>query len=120
MAAPYSIDLRERVLRRYEQGELSQEEVAKRFLVSVKTVNRWWRGYQKEGRIAPKPMGGWLKPKVDEAGGLQIQAWLEKTPDLTLAELCEHYESAFGVSMSTSAMDRGLKRLKITRKKNTL
>jgi putative transposase len=49
-----------------------------------------------------------------------VRAWLEETPDLTLAELCERYEKDFGVSMSTSAMDRGLKRLKISRKKNVL
>lgn len=120
MAAPYSKDLRERLIRSYEQGELSQEEVARRFLVSVRTFKRWWKRYQESERMAPEPMGGWVKPKVDEAGGVYLRKWLEKRSDLTLAELCERYERQLGVSISTSAMDRGLKRLKISRKKNVL
>lgn len=55
-------------------------------------------------------MGGWVKPKVDEAGGAQVQAWLEVNPDLRLAELCARYKRTFGITMSTSAMDRGLRR----------
>ncbi|QBQ54319.1 helix-turn-helix domain-containing protein [Nitrosococcus wardiae] len=117
MPAPYSNDLRQKLITCYEQGELSQEAVAKRFLVSVRTFKRWWKRYQERERIAPEPMGGWVEPKVDEAGGAQIRAWLKARPELTLVQLCERYERHFGVSMSRSAMDRALKRLNLTRKK---
>ncbi|WP_156099983.1 hypothetical protein [Nitrosococcus oceani] len=42
-------------------------------------------------------------------GGEYLRKWLEERPDLTLTELCERYEQ-----------QRGLKRLKISRKKNVL
>lgn len=120
MAGPYSEDLREKMVTCYQQGELTQEAVAERFLVSESCFKRVLKRYRETGNVAPGQMGGWVKPKVDEVGDVYLRKWLEERPDLTLAELCERYERELGVSMSTSAMDRGLKRLKISRKKNAL
>lgn len=117
MPAPYSNDLRQKMVACYEQGELSQEAVANRFSVSVSCFKRLWKRYQETGRVAPAPMGGWVEPKVDEAGGAHLREWLKEAPDLTLEELCERYEKQLRVSMSTSALHRGLKRLKISYKK---
>ncbi|WP_166804996.1 hypothetical protein [Nitrosococcus wardiae] len=55
----------------------------------MRTFKRWWKRYQESERIAPEPMGGWVKPKVDEAGGVYLRKWVEERSDLTLAELCE-------------------------------
>jgi transposase len=120
MPAPYSTDLRERVIRCYEQGELGQEAVAKRFSVSVRTFKRWWKRYETARTIAPARLGGRRKPKVEEARREQIGVWLQEKSDLTLRELCQRYKEHVGVSMSHSAMARGLKRLKVSRKKNVL
>jgi transposase len=122
MAGPYSEDLREKMVVCYQQGQggLTQKAVAERFLVSESGFKRVWKRYRETGRVAPGKMGGWVEPKVDKAGGESLRQWLEEHPDLTLAELCERYQQQRGVSISTSAMDRGLKRLKVSRKKNLL
>lgn len=44
---------------------------------------------------------------------------LSKECDLTLAELCDRYEQAYGVRVSISTLFNTLERLNITRKKKT-
>jgi transposase len=120
MPAPYSTDLRERLIRCYAQGELSQEAVAKRFSVSVRTFKRWWKRYKTTRAMAPARLGGRVKAKVEPGRGESLRVWLKEKPEVTLRELCQRYEEHFGVSMSHSAMARGLKRLGLSRKKNVL
>ena len=45
-----------------------------------------------------------------------IRAWLEKTPDLTIAELCARL-AGLGTTTSPAAVSRYLKKLELTRKK---
>ena len=49
MARPYSVDLRERVLRAHEAGEGSQRVLAARFGVSVGVVCGWPRRARRGG-----------------------------------------------------------------------
>ena len=58
MARPYSLDLRERVLRAHEAGEGSQRVLAKRFGVSVGAVCGWLTVARDEGRRGPRSHGG--------------------------------------------------------------
>jgi transposase len=58
MAEPYSKDLREKRVACYEQGELTQEAVAERFLVSESCFKRVWKRYRETGSVAPGQMGG--------------------------------------------------------------
>jgi len=110
----YSIDLRTRVV----TAEGSSKEVAERYNVSVSFVQRMRNLYNRTGGVAIKPKGGKRPPAVDENGGLWLIELIKKENDLTLIELCVRYHEQFGVSVSKSAMDRKLHRLKITRKKN--
>src|SRR5205085_12561481 len=73
-------------------------------------------GIEKRAR-APKPHGGGHGPLVDEAGGEFLRAVLAEASDLTHNELCERYEGRFACKVSTSSMDRALRRLNVTRKK---
>ena len=41
MAAPYSFDLRERVIRAVDESPLTIEEVAQQFNVSERTIYKW-------------------------------------------------------------------------------
>ncbi len=50
---PCSVDLKKRVVESVKRG-LKRKTVAKRFDVSVTSVNRWYRIYKKTGRIEPK------------------------------------------------------------------
>jgi putative transposase len=58
MPRPYSVDLRERVLRAHEAGEDSQRVLAARFGVSVGAVCTWLAAARSEGRRGPRPHGG--------------------------------------------------------------
>jgi hypothetical protein len=57
---------------------------------------------------------------VDEAGGEFIRTVLAEASDLTLNELCERYEGSSARKVSKSSMDRVLRRLDLTRKKDPL
>ena len=57
MGKPYSMDLRERVIRRVEAGA-SCRSVARNFDLGEATVIRWARRKRETGNFAPGQMGG--------------------------------------------------------------
>ena len=114
----YSMDIRERVIENLDQE--SMRKTAKRFRVSEYFVYRLKQRYREAGTLAPKPHGGGHGPLVDEAGGEFLRAVLAETPELTLNELCVRYEVKFARKVSKSSMDRALRRLGLTRKKDPL
>lgn len=54
MAAPYSIDLRQKVIDVYKQEKISQTSLAKRFKISISTVKRYLLLDRKTGDLSPK------------------------------------------------------------------
>jgi transposase len=112
---PYSQDLRERIVTEVENGE-TKENVAARFAISLSTVKRYARQYQKEGHLRPKPIPG--RPPAKRAPlQAKVQAQLEKAPDATLQEHCQTWEAASGVKVSISTMSRAIRQVRWTRKK---
>ena len=85
MAAPYSLDLRERVVAAVASG-MSREEAAERYQVSYSSAARWVSRAASTGSPAALPMGG-KKPfrLADEAAW--IRARLAEKPDITGREL---------------------------------
>ena len=120
MPAPYSTDIRKKVINAIEIDKQSKPDIAKRFAVSYSFVHTLWRHYQETGTIKAKKVGGHVAPKVDEAGGLEIKSWLIKEPDLTLNDLCDRYAEHFDISMGKSSMDRALKRMNLRYKKKSI
>ncbi len=117
MPAPYSNDLRLKVLDAYQNGDETIETVAQRFSVSGSFVKNLMKRYQETGQVVPDKMGGNVLPKVSVEGTLKIKEWLAETSDLTLTELCVLYENEYSVILSITSMGRALKRANITRKK---
>ena len=64
MARPYSMDLRERVVRAVEEEGLSRNKAAGRFGIGIKTAIDWVRLYRQTGSVAAKPMGGRRPKKI--------------------------------------------------------
>jgi transposase len=85
MGAPYSLDLRERVVAAVAGG-MSRAEAARRFEVSHSSAIRWTQRATATGSPAALPMGG-KKPfaLADEAAW--IRARLAEKPDITGREL---------------------------------
>jgi transposase len=84
---PYSIDLRERVLRAYDRKAGSREKVAALFGVSLSFVRNILRLRRENGSVAPKPHGGGRAYAFDAEKQEELRALLKKDPDLTLEEL---------------------------------
>jgi transposase len=85
MTRPYSVDLRERVVRAVEAG-LSRRAAARRFEVSVSFMIKLLQRWQRRGTVQPERYGGW-KRAILAAHAARVHALLRVEPDLTLAEL---------------------------------
>lgn len=72
MAAPYSLDLRERVVEAVERGGMSRNQAARHFGVAISTAITWVKLHRQSGSVAPGQMGGHKPRKI--AG--DHRAWL--------------------------------------------
>ena len=91
MAAPLSLDLRERVVAAVCAGETCRS-VALRFGVSVASVVKWSQRFRSTGSAAAKAMGG-HRPYALEGERAWLLARIAAEPEITLralaAELAE-------------------------------
>jgi transposase len=85
MARPYSVDLRERVVRAVEGGA-SRRAAAAKFEVSISFVVKLMQRWHRRGTIEPDRIGGW-KQSTLAAHGERLRALVAAEPDLTIAEL---------------------------------
>jgi putative transposase len=120
MMKVYSDDLRRKVFNAWQDKQGSMRTLCERFTVSLSFVFKLIKGFRQNGHIRPKPHGGGRPASVNEEGRKFLTGLICRKPDLTLTELCEHYESDFGIKISKSAMDRTLKKMNTTRKKNSV
>ena len=60
---------------------------------------------------------GGRRARVDEGGKEFLRALLKQAPDLTLREVCERFHAQFQRTVSISAMNETLRKMRITRKK---
>ena len=117
MPAPYSEDLRKKIIKAIEENKFSKPEIAQLFNVSNNFVYTLCKLHRTTGSVSPKQMGGHTKPKIDPKGESSIRTWLTKEPSLSLPALCEKYQDNFNLSVGTNSMSRTLKRMGMSRKK---
>jgi putative transposase len=89
MGAPYSLDLRTRVVAAIKGG-MSRNKAAKQFGVAISTAINWARLEEETGSIEPGQMGG-HKPKAISG---EHAAWLQqriRTNDFTLRGLVAEF-----------------------------
>jgi len=113
---PLPMELREKVVKAYEQGNTSIRKLAARFDVSKSFVERLLKRKQITGDIQPLRQGGSLKSELNGYSD-ELIALVEKYPDSTLSEYCEYWGSMYGQWISASTICRGLKKLGLTKKK---
>ena len=108
---PYSMDLRERVLKDSDAGQ-STREVALKYDVSESWVRRLKQRRRENGEVAPRSSRNRRQPKwlamVD-----QIETLVAEKPDTTLREL----RDALGKDISIQSLSRALRSLQLTFKK---
>jgi transposase len=110
--APYSKDLRTRVLADRDAG-MAAKDVAVKFRVSLSWVNRLVQRRRETGEVAPRPQTV-FKKQAFAGQEDRLRALVDAQPDRTLAELREALRS----SASLSSVWRAVDRLQLTVKKN--
>jgi transposase len=114
MTRPYSVDLRERVVRAVGAGTSCRSAAAK-FEVSVSFVIKLMQRWRQRGLVAPDRYGGWKRSPL-EAHAERVRVLLAAEPDLTIEELRIRLAGG-GVQTSRSALGRFLLGHGLTRKK---
>ncbi len=115
MAKPYSDDLRERVARAVEAGS-SRHQAAAQFDVSVSFVVKLMQRFRATGSLRPGELGGRSRPKLGPHEAI-VREFVAQSPSATLRELGEKLRER-GVVVGKSSIDRFLKQLRISFKKN--
>lgn len=108
-----SLDLRERILAAYDNGEGTRPEIAHRFRVSLGMVKKLLQQRRRTGDITPRHRFCGRKPMIQGEHQARMQALLAKRSDLTLKEL----RAATGLQCSLQAINVVLGKLGLTYKK---
>ena len=85
MSAPYSIDLRLRILE--DLDTKTQEEIAKKWRISTRTLYRWIQR-KKRGKIEASSN---TKRKFQKINPRILKTFVEKNPDLTIQQIADHF-----------------------------
>lgn len=111
MAAPYSQDLRDRVLLAYQRG-MTTAEIACTLAVCPAWARRVKQRHREHGETTPRKMGNPGVCKVDRARLLEL---VQQRPDATLMELRQE----LGVRCGLSTICVALKKLGLSFKKRS-
>jgi transposase len=88
--ATISMDLRQRILKAYDRGDVTREQVALRFEVSLGMVKKLLQQRRHSGDIAPRHHRSGRKPIILDSHRRALRLLLAKQPDLTLEEILAH------------------------------
>lgn len=107
------MDVRRRIVETYDEGKWTQEEVAKRFGVSVGMIKKLLQQRRRTGQIEPRHRFSGRKARLLPERGQELKALVAKHPDLTLAEIKERLRLACTIP----AIHQVLAKLGLTYKK---
>ena len=113
MAAPFSMDLRTRVLRDSDAG-LSSKELAERYHVSRAFVDALKQRRRETGAFAPLPQTKFRRRALATTDLERLAALIAARPDATLEEI----RRALRTSAGLTTIWRALNQLDLTFKKN--
>jgi transposase len=108
-----SLDLRERILASYDQGEGSREGIARRYRVSLGMVKKLLQMRRHLGEIGPRYHRCGLRPGKVAAQSQAFRQLLQRRPDLTLEEL----RAATALDCTLAAIHYVLQKMGLTYKK---
>jgi transposase len=111
--AALSMDLRERILKAYDRGDSTREQVAQRYSVSLGMVKKLLARRKTGAGIEDHYDRCGRKPTIEEAHREVLRLILVEKPDLTLKEL----RKAVGLDCSLPAIHYVLVDMGLTYKK---
>ncbi|WP_347888362.1 winged helix-turn-helix domain-containing protein [Nitrosomonas europaea] len=117
MPKAYSEDLRRRVVADTDKG-LSIRAVADKYSVSPSFVSKITCLWRQEGSVSPRKIGGYRRHAL-EAHAAEVRGKLLEDKGITLAQLRDWIEEVLGVRVHVSSVDRFIRSLGYSYKKNT-
>lgn len=117
MAAPYSLDLREQVVLKYNSGEFTQEEICDLFGISCSTIKRWLKMQREHDNLSPIKGNKGRPAKIDLPGLDIISQAVKENNTITLDDLSKMYLKKRKIKVGTSVLSRALASLNLNRKK---
>ena len=117
MANPYDESLRHRVIRAYEAGEGTYDELAALFALGARTIQRWVVRFRAEGTVVALPKGGGWRSPIQVP---LLHTLIAEAPDATCAELCWAYNRRAPAAHQTTptSLWRAMRRAGYVLKKN--
>ena len=115
----YSIDLRQKIVDAYTQGNISQRQLAKQFRVALSFVEKLLKQHRETGSVAPKVRAQQTPAKLNPEQLNVLAAIVEANNDATLEELRILLHQQTRVLIGRSTVNRMLQKLNLTVKKNT-
>jgi len=116
MTRALSDDLRKRVIEAVEGG-LSRRAAAERFGIGPSTAIKWMQRWRETGSRAPQRSGGNVRSHRIDAYRAAIMDLVDRTPDITLAEIADHLAHSHGLRVAQSTIWRFFERHGMTYKK---
>lgn len=121
MSTAYSLDLRQKAVSAYENGEGTQEEIASRFSIGLRTLQEWLVLKKETSSLEPKEyIYCGRKPIIGEKELLFVKKLVEEKPDILIIEIRSLYKKKFKVEVAQSMVSRALKKLNLRRKKKSI
>ncbi len=113
----YSLDLRQRVVRAYEEADASISEIAEQFNVSLGFVKKMLRQWRATGDLTPKSHGGGKPSSLPPDLRQKLRGKVRAQSDITLVELQSFLATEEQTSVHAATISRALKELGLPRKK---
>ena len=119
MPAPIPVELRQRVVDAYENGEGTYDDMAERFKVGLASVSRWLGQFRRTGTVEPKPTGGDRRSVLPQEARDCIESLVQDEPNWTTTELAEELEESLGITVSRQVVGLALNKMGFTFKRGS-
>lgn len=114
---PYSVDLRQKMIDLYSEGNISQRELARVFNVSKSFVQKLLKQYRETGTLEAKQRTEQTPKKLLDEELAILKDIVKKNNSATLKEIADELHQKTGKSVSISTIYRMINNLGLTRQK---
>ena len=98
--APYSSDMRWRIIWQKFGMDLTYRQIARNLSISIGTVHNVLKLFEETGEVSPKKPEREDMRKIDNSDELFSLGLLLENPSLYLGEICQRIDSTFGIQVS--------------------
>lgn len=118
----YSEDFRKKILKSYNTGKYTYDEISEKFEVCIPFISKVIRLHKRTGKVIDtKKRKKSVEFKISGKYESILLNLIKEKPSLTLVEISDYFKDNHDLSVGKSSVDRKLKSLGISvKKKGTL